>query len=265
MPAIVGAIGTAYSIYDGIQKKKQESEDNAQAAGDFADNKAFAQQRYQQWYKTFFPVAKQRIAELTSKNLTPESATALGNLQEAIQKQGHVLDTKAAAGSLAGGAANGAYQDLALRGATGTAGIALQDQAMKNSQLGQWYQMGLSEPTSSYLVQGANRDQAGYADMMAQRAGVDATSDWAAVSKGMMSIADSMAAKAAPPAKTYAANGNINSYNGTPIPSSVDVPTQTQTYQPNPLTPIPAQNQALGSIGDQVGAGLSSTITRQAS
>ncbi len=266
MPLAVAAIGTAYSIYDGTQKAKAAKEAQNQAGGDFAENKQFAQQRYQNWYNTFFPAAKQRVGELMSKNLTPESATALGNLNEAIQKQGHVLDTKTAAGSLSSGAANGAYQDLALRGATGTSGIALQDQAQKNSQLGQWYQMGLSEPTSSYLVQGANRDQAGYADQQAQRFGQDATSDWAAVSHGMMSIADSMAAKGAAPGNkaTYAPNGDMSSINGAPVSSTVDqMPTQQQSYQPFPMSPVPPQNQGLGNLAGAMGGdGGSSNIDR---
>lgn len=260
MPAVaVSAVGTAWSIYSGMKQQKAAEQAQDAAQGQWQSEQDFAKQRYQNWYNTFFPVAKQRIQELQSKNLLPEDAMALGKMQEGFQRQEKNLDTRAGEGLLPSGAANGAYQDLALRKAMGTSSIALQDEAQKNSQLGQWYQMGLSEPTSSYLVQGAARDNAMYQDTQAQRYAAGANSDWTSVAKGMMSIADSMAQNNV---KKNGGAGVDPGNSGTPAtapvtssPASYDSPMSFPTFNGTPL----GGASALGSLGQPapVGAGSS--------
>lgn len=181
------AIGTAGSIYSGMQAGEAADKANAAALESFRANQAVAKELKERQLKLVDRPLEAKIAELQGKKITAGGQQALDRFNFEMSQADRAIQQQA---PLAGeGATAGRELTQQFRRAQGIAGINLQDQATKNAQLGGYLQMAQQTPGWASVATGANRDMGNFQTGLMENALAQESSAYGEAAKGLGNLA----------------------------------------------------------------------------
>jgi hypothetical protein len=183
---VVGAAGTAFSIYSGISSGNQAKRERADAQAAMARNAAIADQVKKQ-EQPAIDAQQTLLGQLQSQNLTPQAQMAQDQLKE--QMRATQAGITANAPMTGEGVAGGRALTTSFNQAQGIAGINLQDQVNKRSGILATSQALKETPGWARLATGANADQASSADAWAQRDAGASASAYGNAFEGLRNLA----------------------------------------------------------------------------
>jgi hypothetical protein len=182
----VGAIGTGFSIYSGIQSGNQSKSERNAAQQQLQQNQAIANE-----LKTEEAPAQaainQQVGQLSSQNLTPGALMAEGQLKQQMANNSRNITANAA--MTGEGVAGSRQLSDQFAQAQGIAGINLQDQVNKNAQLGGWIDRATAEPTWARVATGANSQAAGFDESIANQDRSASQSAYGQAAQGLSNLA----------------------------------------------------------------------------
>ena len=188
--AVVGtaaAVGTAFSIYNGVQQGKAAKAAQNQQQQDLANNQAIAAQVQTQENTLGYDPLKKQEQQDQAMGLTPQGQMASDRFKADMQQSNQQI--QAAEPTAGAGVSGSRALTNQFRQAQGLASIQMGDTAQKQSNLRQDIGIGVQNPGWAGIATGANQQQANFQGGLASQANQNQQSAYGAAAQGLMGMA----------------------------------------------------------------------------
>lgn len=184
----ITAIGVGASVYSGVRAGQRQDAASSAAASALAANQGVAEELKKRQRSLVDIPLEQKIAELQGKKITASGQQALDRFNLDMAAADRAVQEQA---DLVGEGATGSRElTNRFRRAQGVAGINIQDQSRKESELGGFMQMAQQTPGWAQVATGSNTQQAAFQQGLAQTAGEQEGSAYATAARGLGGLAD---------------------------------------------------------------------------
>ena len=183
----VAAIGTASSVYSGMQAGQRADAATAAATAAYAENQKIAKELKQRQETMVDAPLRKRLSELMSSKITPEGQQALdryrfnmGEIEQSISEQAPLVGE---------GVTGSRELTQQFKNAQGVASLNLQDRIAKNAQMPTYLGIASQTPSWANIATGANTQQGSFQERQANQELASESSSYADAAKGLGNIA----------------------------------------------------------------------------